>query len=148
MAQRRFALINKQAEGLTQKVKNTSYTIVGADAGTLISKQSGGAGETFTIPANTASSTASFDSGAFDTAAFNSDVMLFSGATTSDIFSIGTMIAIDNSGGGDITIGIDTDTLTWANDGSSGNRTLADGGIAVLLKVNDTEWKIAGEGLS
>ena len=90
----------------------------------------------------------SFDSDAFDTDAFSSDAFLFSVAGGDVLFKIGTMIAIDNSGGGTLTIAINDNTLIWAKDNSTGPRILADGGLAVILKVNATTWKIVGEGLT
>lgn len=47
-----------------------------------------------------------------------------------------------------ITIAIDTDTLIWAEDGSTGSRTLAQWGMATALKVTSTSWLISGTGLS
>lgn len=58
------------------------------------------------------------------------------------------MIGISNSGGGNLTIAITSDTLIWAADGSTGSRTLADDGMAVITKVSSTVWKISGDGLS
>lgn len=99
--------------------QNASYELVLADKGKVIHKASGGAGETITIPAN-----------------------------ASVAFAIGTMIAISNSGGGTLSVSITTDTLTWAADGSSGTRTLADGGMCVILKISATEWKVSGDGIT
>lgn len=99
--------------------QNGNYTLDLDDAGRTIHKASGGAGETFTIPAN-----------------------------ASVAFQPGTAIAFSNSGGGDLTIAITSDTLVLATDGSTGSRTLADGGLAVAIKVDSTVWKIAGSQLS
>lgn len=133
-----------------QNVQNGDYTLLISDVGQMISKQSGGAGETITIPADTSPSVAAFDSDAFDdTNAFADSSFTFTDESGSAIsFDIGTMIAIDNNGGDDLSIVIDTDTLIWARNNLTGPRTLADGGLAVLLKVNDTVWKIAGEGVT
>jgi hypothetical protein len=46
-----------------------------------------------------------------------------------------------------LTIAINTDTLTWAEDGTTGSRTLAANGIATALKITATEWIISGTGL-
>lgn len=100
-------------------VQNGNYTLVASDKGKTISKESGGAGETYTIPAN-----------------------------ASVAFAIGTFVAFNNDGGGDLDIAITTDTLIWADDGTTGTRTLADGGYAVAQKVAATTWKIAGKQLS
>lgn len=105
--------------GERHNIQNGSYTLLIQDAERVIHKASGGAGETYTIPAN-----------------------------SSVPFPIGTAVAFSNSGGGDLTIAITTDTLVKADDGSTGSRTLADDGLAVAIKVNSTLWKIAGDGLS
>ena len=99
--------------------QNGDYTLVIGDKGKTIWKSTGGAGETITIPAN-----------------------------GSVAFRGGTLVAIQNDGGGALTIAITTDTLTWANDNSTGSRTLADGGWAVIQKMSSTSWKIGGDGLS
>ena len=105
--------------GTPPNEQNGNYTLVLTDRGHTIYKASGGAGETITIPAN-----------------------------GSVAFPVGTQLDIVNNGGGDLTIAITTDVLTWAVDGSAGARTLADNGWAVLKKVAATEWFITGTGLS
>lgn len=97
-------------------VQNGNYTTVLSDANDTISKESGGDGETFTIDSN---------------------------ANVAHV--IGTFIGFNNDGGGDLTIAITTDTLIWADDNSTGSRTIADGGYAVAHKVAATTWKIAGK---
>ena len=100
--------------------QNGNYTTLLADKGKTIRKASGGAGETFTIAAE---------------ASVN--------------YKIGTFIAFDNDGGGTLTITIGgADTLIFADDGSTGARTLADGGYAVAQKTAAGQWKIAGRQLS
>jgi hypothetical protein len=106
-------------KGCPINTQNGNYTLVLADAGKTIRKASGGAGETITIPAN-----------------------------SSEAFPIGTVIVIHNDGGGDLSIAITTDTLEQFVTGSTGTRTLADNGKAVLEKVGSTTWKISGLGLS
>jgi hypothetical protein len=101
-------------------VQNGNYTTVLADKGKTIRKESGGAGETFTIAAE---------------ASVN--------------YKLGTFIAFDNDGGGTLTIDIDgADTLVFADDGTTGPRTLADGGFAVAFKNVSGGWKIAGRQLT
>ncbi len=95
--------------------QNGNYTLVLGDKGNTISKVSGGAGETITIPANSAVA-----------------------------FPIGTLIGINNDGGGILTVDINTDTLTWSADNSTGNRSIADGGAMIIHKVTATAWKCAG----
>ena len=46
------------------------------------------------------------------------------------------------------TIAITSDTLRWAATGGTGTRTLAQYGIATILKVASTVWSISGTGLS
>ncbi len=99
----------------TINTQNVSYTLVITDKGKTIHKASGGAGETITIPAN-----------------------------ASVAFPIGTLIAIENDGGGTLTVAITTDTLTWSEDNTTGSRTLADGGACVIQKMTATTWKISG----
>lgn len=100
-------------------VQNGNYTAVLADKGKTISKESGGGGETFTIPSNAAVA-----------------------------YKIGTYLGFNNDGGGNVSIAITTDTLIFADDNTTGTRTLADGGMAVAQKVAATTWKIAGANLS
>ena len=106
-------------KGCPVNTQNGNYTLVLADAGKIIRKASGGAGETITIPAN-----------------------------SSVAFPIGTVVVIHNDGGGNLSIAITTDTLEeWAS-GSTGTRTLSDNGKAVLEKATSTLWKISGLGVS
>jgi len=63
-------------------------------------------------------------------------------------YQIGTFLAWDNSGSVSFSIAITTDTLIFADDNSTGTRTLAAGGMAVAQKVGATTWKIAGAGLT
>ena len=95
------------------------YTLVMADANQTIHKAAGASGETITIPANSITP-----------------------------FPLGTMMAIQNDGGGTLTIAITTDTLTWAEDNTTGSRTIADGGYLVIQKVTYTGWKCAGVNVS
>ena len=100
-------------------VQNGDYTTVLADAGKTISKESGGAGETLTIDSN-----------------------------ANVAYKVGTFLAFNNDGSGSLTIAITSDTLVWADDDTTGSRTLADGGYAVAQKVATTKWKIAGRQLT
>lgn len=62
-------------------------------------------------------------------------------------YPIGTAITFVNDKNS-LTIAIDSDTLVWAQDGSTGSRTLAENGIATAIKVTSTRWIISGTGLS
>ena len=97
--------------------QNGNYTLVLGDKGKTIHKVSGGAGETITIPAN-----------------------------GSVAFPLGTLVGIQNDGGGDLSIAITTDTLT-GTDGTTGTRTLGDNHTAVIQKVTATTWKYAASDL-
>lgn len=103
----------------TINVQNVSYTTVLTDADDIISKESGGAGETFTIDSN-----------------------------ANVAYPVGTKIGFNNDGGGTLSIAITTDTLVFADDNTTGTRTLGDGGFAVAVKVTTTKWKIAGRQLT
>ncbi len=92
-------------------VQNGNYTLLIGDKGKTIAKQSGGAGETITIPAN-----------------------------ASVAYEIGTWVAFDNDGGGDLTIAITTDTLE-GTDGVTGSRTLGDNERAMIQKITATKWR-------
>ncbi len=102
-------------EPILQNVQNGNYTLVLGDAPKHIYKASGGSGETITIPAN-----------------------------ASVAFPIGTAIAIVNQGGGTLSIAITSDVMQLEGVGTTGTRTLADDGIATILKVTATLWMIAG----
>ena len=104
-------------KGAPRETQNSNYTFVLGDAGKQIRKASGGAGETFTIPAN-----------------------------SSVAFPIGTIIIVVNDGGGDLSIAITTDTLEEYNSGLTGTRTLPDNNKAILEKVDTTLWKYSATG--
>ena len=91
--------------------QNGNYTLLIGDKGKTIYKASGGAGETITIPAN-----------------------------SSVAFKIGTWVAFDNDGGGDLTIAITTDVLV-GTDGATGSRTLGDNHRALIQKITATRWR-------
>jgi hypothetical protein len=90
--------------------QNGNYELVISDKGRTIYKSSGAAGETITIPAN-----------------------------ASKAFPVGSMVCIQNHGGGDLSVAITTDTLK-ATDGTTGTQTLADDNVAMIQKVASTTW--------
>ena len=106
-------------KGTPVETQNGDYTLTLDDAGTTKRKSGGGAGETYTIPAN-----------------------------ASVAFPVGTIIQFINQGGDDLTIAITTDTLVELGSGSTGSRTLANNGKAVIEKVDTTQWIIGGVGVS
>jgi hypothetical protein len=97
--------------GASQNEQNGNYTFVLSDANNIVAKLSGGAGETYTIPAN-----------------------------ASVPFPVGTIIAVSNDGGDDLTIVITTDTLE-GTDGTTGSRTLTNNNTATLEKLTTTKWR-------
>lgn len=114
MANRRYKLVGAGASSVSEiNEQNASYTLVLSDTGKTIYKASGGAGETITIPANSAAA-----------------------------FPVGTIIAFQNDGGGDLSIAITTDTME-GTDGVTGTRTLTDNNTAVIQKLTATKWRYA-----
>lgn len=71
-------------------------------------------------------------------------------ANASVAYPVGTVLTIinDASAAVSLTISVTTDTLQWANGGTTGNRTLARYGIATCVKVTATKWIINGTGLT
>ena len=63
-------------------------------------------------------------------------------------FPIGSTIAIFNESGTTCTIATSSDTLLLAGAGTTGTRTLANYGVASILKVTATKWVISGNGVS
>jgi len=107
--------------GIPQNSQSAGYTLVLADAGKHIYHPSADTtARTFTIPAN-----------------------------SSVAYPIGTAITfVNDTGAGTVTISINTDTLVLAGPGTTGNRTLAAGGVATAVKVTSTRWIISGTGLT
>jgi hypothetical protein len=59
-------------------------------------------------------------------------------------FPIGSAISIFNNSGSNQTISITTDTLRLAGTATTGSRTLAQYGLATLVKVTSTVWVATG----
>lgn len=95
-----------------------SYGLVLADAGKVVTLTAG-ASKTFTIPAN-----------------------------ISIAFPVGTVIGIANSSGNPLSVAITSDTLTFANGGGTGTRTLTDDGEMCIRKRSSTEWICYGVGIT
>jgi len=104
--------------GIPQNAQGTSYTLLLSDAGKQIYNASG-SGVTYTIPAN-----------------------------ASVAFPIGTAVSFVNLSSSSVTIAITSDTMYLANAGTTGNRTLAQYGIATATKITATSWIIAGVALT
>jgi len=69
-------------------------------------------------------------------------------ANSSIAFPIGSAISVYNDSASSQTISITTDTMYLAGTATTGSRTLAQRGIATILKVAATTWVISGGGLS
>jgi len=109
-------------KGIPQNAQTAQYTLAFADMGKHISITTGG----ILIPGNTTGS----------------------GPVA---FPVGTAISIYNNSGSNQTIAFVasvTDTLYLAGTATTGSRTLAQRGVATLLKVTTTAWVISGAGVS
>lgn len=106
---------------LEQNAQSADYTVALADAGKHVFHPSADTtARTFTVPAN-----------------------------ASVAFPVGTVLTfVNQDGAGTITISITSDTMRLAGAGTTGDRTLAENGIATAIKVAATEWLISGAGLS
>jgi hypothetical protein len=69
-------------------------------------------------------------------------------ANASVAYPIGTAITFVNTNASSITIAINSDTMTLAGGTNTGNRTLAQNGVATALKIGATSWLISGSGLT
>ena len=99
--------------------QSADYTLVLADSGkTILHPVADDNARTFTIPAN-----------------------------SSVAYPVGTVISFVNLQN-TVTIAITTDTMYLANDGDTGDRTLAEYGMASAMKVASTTWIISGNGLT
>jgi hypothetical protein len=61
---------------------------------------------------------------------------------------VGTTITFIAGGGATVTISITSDDMYLASSGSTGSRTLAQYGVATIVKVTSTAWAISGNGLT
>ena len=103
-------------QNIPQNSQSTAYTTVAADAGYCIFHPASDANaRTFTIAAN-----------------------------SSVPYALGTVIQFINMSASAVTIAINTDTLTWAQGGGTGSRTLAQYGVANCIKIGTTQWLLTG----
>jgi hypothetical protein len=106
-------------DSIQQNSQSAAYTAVFRDANKqLLHPSSDNNPRTFTIPANSAVP-----------------------------YKIGTTLMFVNKAN-TLTIAITSDTLTLAESGSTGSRTLTANGVATAVKIATTEWLISGVGLS
>ncbi len=96
-----------------------NYTLALTDEGGAIYHDLGDGAATWTIPAN-----------------------------SSVAFPIGTVITFENMSATSVSIAITTDTLYLAGAGMTGTRTLAQYGMATMVKLTATTWLINGVNLT
>ena len=108
-------------KNVPQNSQSAAYTLVLADSGKHIHHPPSDTGNTrtWTIPAN-----------------------------SSVAYPIGTAITFTNLTSQVVTIAITSDTMYLATEGTTGNRSLAQYGIATALKTDSTKWIISGNGLT
>jgi hypothetical protein len=104
---------------IPQNIQAGSYTCVLGDAGKHIFHASGAGAATYTLPSN-----------------------------ASVPYPVGTVISFVNMSATSISIAITTDTLTWAQGGGTGTRTLAQYGVANCLKITATQWLLTGTNIT
>jgi hypothetical protein len=103
--------------GAPQNTQNGTYTTVMSDAGKHIYHTSGSA-HTWTIDSN-----------------------------ANVAYPIGTILTfLNESGGGNVTLAITSDTLRWGS--LTGSRTLGPNGTVSVLKVAATTWRLTGDGVT
>lgn len=107
--------------GIPQNSQSADYTLVASDASKHIYHPAADTtNRTWTIPAN-----------------------------ASVAYPIGTAITfITDTGAGNITISINSDTLVLAGPGTTGDRTLTSPASATAVKVTSTRWIISGTGIT
>jgi hypothetical protein len=69
-------------------------------------------------------------------------------ANGSVAFPVGTVILLVNTNTTSLSVAITSDTLTLANSTTTGTRTVARNGMAVLHKISSASWLIGGPGVS
>jgi hypothetical protein len=103
-------------QNIPQNSQSASYTTVAADTGKCIFHPASDANaRTFTIDSN-----------------------------ANVPYALGTVIQFINMSANNVTIAITSDTLTWAQGGGTGSRTLAQYGVANCIKIATTQWLLTG----
>lgn len=103
-----------------QNSQSANYGIVLADSGKhILHPSGGGAGDTFTIPAN-----------------------------GSVPYALGTVITVVNRDSNSVSIAITTDTMILGGTTTTGTRTLGQNGVATIIKVESATWIITGTGVT
>jgi len=60
-------------------------------------------------------------------------------------FEIGSVVEIQNDTNKTLSVDIDTDTLIFEADGTTGSRTIAAAGSGRFRKIEATQWKCRGQ---
>ena len=69
-------------------------------------------------------------------------------ANASVAYPLGTVLTVVNTNSTSLSIAITTDTMTKAGSTTTGTRTLAQNGVATVIKIGTTSWLATGTGLS
>ena len=104
---------------IPQNSQNGAYNVVLADTGRHLYHPVGQAAATYTIPAN-----------------------------SNVAFAVGAALTFINLSANAVTVAVTTDTIYLSSAGTTGNRTLAQYGIATAVKITSTSWIISGSGLT
>ena len=105
---------------IPQNSQGASYNVLLSDTGRHLYHAIGQAAATYTIPTN-----------------------------ANVAFTVGSAITFINFSANAVTIAVtSTDTLYLSSAGTTGNRTLAQYGIATAVKITSTSWLISGSGLT
>jgi len=112
------AYVQAEIATLAQTSQTGTYSTVLSDAGGSVYHPAAAAAANWTIPAN---------------------------ATVA--YQIGSTITFINDSTNAVTI-ICGDTMVWSPAGTTGNRTLAQYGVATAVKVTATRWVLSGTGLT
>jgi len=104
---------------IPQNSQSASYNVLLADTGRHLYHPIGQAAATYTIPAN-----------------------------SNVAFAVGAALTFINLSANAVTVAVTTDTMYLSSAGTTGNRTLAQYGIATAVKITSTSWIISGSGLT
>ena len=106
--------------GIPINSQSASYNVILDDSGKTLYHDAGQAAATYTIPTN-----------------------------ANVAFTLGTAITFVNMSANAVTVAVtSTDVMYLSSAGTTGNRTLAQYGIATAVKITSTSWIISGNGLT
>jgi len=140
------------ADGKTLTASN-SITLAGTDATTMTFPPASASVGYLNVPINS-------QSAAYTTVLADSGKAIFHPSTdanartftidsnTNVAYAVGTVLTFINMTSQVVTIAITSDTMYLAGTGTTGNRSLAQYGMATAIKMTSTTWIISGSGLS